>query len=348
MFSRIQSGVAVGALAVGLLAAGCGNSTGTSSKPPRQELTAGVDNLGDNKEMAATLKLAASAADLQALSKASGSPLDPTVAGLLASGDLTVEVKSDSKLSDLQGDTASNADMHLVLNVDNGQLIELYGVNNVLYLRADVRKILQLMDKEKLFGELEARVAQLPAFAQAAVQGKWVSINGDAAKGLASQLGGGATASATPNAAQQKKLIDDIKAAIDKDVTVTRVGTDSEKGDHLVITGNSRTLGTDLANALSSAVPGNPAASQLKPSDVPDKQVTADAWVKDGQLSEVSVDLVQFADAKDAASLKDKHLPLVMTFKTGGVDISAPSGATPIDLSQLLPLVGALSSSTGA
>lgn len=344
MFGRIHRGIAIGAVASALLAAGCGSNSGSSDKPPRDELTSSIDGLGNSDQLAATVKLDASPADLQALSKASGSPIAPNVAGLLAAGNLTLEIKSDGKLSALNGDNASNADMHLVLNVDNGQVVDLYGVKNVIYLRADVKKILQLMDKEKLFSELEARVATLPAWAQAGVQGKWLSLNGDAAKGLASQLGGAATA--TPNAEQQKKLIDDFKAAITKDVTVTRVSTDSDKGDHLVLTGNVRTLGTDLANALSAAVPGNPAASQLKPSQMPDKQVTVDAWVKDGKLSEVSLDLVQFADEKDAASLKGKHLPLVMTFKTSGVDITAPSGATPIDLSQLLPLVGALSSSS--
>jgi hypothetical protein len=343
MFRRIHRGIAIGAVATALVAAGCGNST--SDKPPRDQLTASIDNLGSSKTLSAKVKLDASAADLVALSKAGGSPIDPNIAGLLASGDLSFQIKSDEKLSQLQGDTASNADMHLVLNVDNGQLVELYGVNNVLYLRADVKKILQLIDKANLYDELEARVAQLPAFAKAAVEGKWISMNGDAAKGLASQLGGAGTA--TPNA-QQQKLLADLKAAVQKDVTATRVGTDGDKGDHLVLTGNMRTLGTDIANILSSAVPGNPAASQLKPGDVPDKNVTVDAWVKNDKLSEVSVDLVQFANEKDAASLKDKHLPLVMTFDTGSVDISAPSGATPIDLSQLLPLVGALSSSSSA
>ncbi len=341
MLGRMHRGVALGAVAAGLLVAGCGNQV--SGKPPQQELSASVTNLGENKQLSVTVALDGSPSDLQALSKSGGTALSPTLAGLLAAGTVSVEVKSDKKLSELNATNASGIDAHLVANVDGGRLVELTSVNNTLYLRADVRKLLQLANRPSLLSELQSRAATLPAFVKAGLEGQWVSISGDAARGLLSQLGG-----ATPNAAQQRRLLDQVKAVLDRDVTATRVGQGGAKGDHLVLTGNVRKLGTDLVDALSSAVPGNPAASQLKPADLPDKPVTVDAWVKDGQLSEVSVDLVQLASANSAAALKGRHVPLVMTFSSGDVSITAPSAATPVDLSQILPLVGALSSSSRA
>ncbi len=344
MFARTHRGVTVAAVVFGLLVAGCGSQASSSS--PHDELSASIQKLGDNKQLSATVTLDASPSDLQALSTSSGSPVDPKVAGLLAAGNVTVELKSDKNLSDLTGNSASTTAMHLAATVNGKAVLEVTNVANTLYLRADVSKIAELAGKPQALSELQSRAASLPAFAKAALAGQWVSINGDAARGLLSQLGG---SSASPNPQQQRKVLDQVTAVLQRDVTTTRVSTGGAKGDHLVLTGNLRKLGTDLANAVSSAVPASSAASsQLKPGSLPDKQVKVDAWVKDGQLSEVSVDLVQFADAKQAAALQGKHVPLVMTFRTSGVNIAAPSGATPVDLSQLLPLVGALSSSSSA
>jgi hypothetical protein len=69
-----------------------------------------------------------------------------------------------------------------------------------------------------------------------------------------------------------------------------------------------------------------------------DRTVTVDAWVKDGALTEVSVDLAQFTGASTTP------VPLTVTFVHSGGDITRPSGATPVDLTKLSSLMGALSS----
>ena len=101
-----------------------------------------------------------------------------------------------------------------------------------------------------------------------------------------------------------------------------------------------RQLANDGYQTFSSAVPeAGTALSRAKPQDVPNQQIVVDAWVKDGVLSEVSIDLGQFAKKGDAAS--GHRLPIALAFSQDGVDISKPN-ATPVDLTQLGGLMGAL------
>jgi hypothetical protein len=126
---------------------------------------------------------------------------------------------------------------------------------------------------------------------------------------------------------------------LDKNVSVTRLGSD-DKGDHLRLSGNAKTLANDAYQSFSTAVPGGAALSQAKPQNVPSRVVTVDAWVKDGVLSEISIDLSQFLDKKESAA--GQPLPITLTFTQHGGDITKPSGVTPVDLTQLGSLFGAL------
>lgn len=333
--------LAAGALIVG--AAGCGKSA--SSKPPKTELTSSIDALGDSNVLTVTFKIDATAAELQALSATSKDKLDARTAGLISSADLKMVIRGDKKLKDYKpGDATGRFD--LSADVDGGSVFELRTVDKVLYLKADVQKILTLAQKPAMFDELKARAAQLPAFVQAGVAGKWLSFSTDQAKALAGQLGAGSTA--TPNAQQSRKMLDQLKALLEKDVTVKRLSTGGDKGDHLQLTGSTRTLATDFLQAVAAAGAPSAALDRVKPTDVPDRTVTVDAYVKGGKLSEISLDLAQFATGKDAEQFKGKHLPIVMRLDNSGPAIDKPSGATQIDLTQILPLLGAFSSGASA
>jgi hypothetical protein len=121
---------------------------------------------------------------------------------------------------------------------------------------------------------------------------------------------------------------------------VTRAGSD-DRGDHLVLTGNTRELARDFLKSASTVVPGGQAVTgQVDANDVPDRDITVDAWVKDGVLSEVSLDLAQFADPGDVEP--GDTLPIAVTFEQDGDDISRPDDVTPVDLTQLGALLGAV------
>ena len=347
MLRRSSTVLAAASAGAVLTLTACGSGSGHSvPKDPKGELTASVKNLGQSESLTATLKLEIDPADLQALASSDGDKLSAADAQAISSAQLVVQAHTTNgkDIADLKpGD--KNATAVSIRGVSKGHTyLELRVVNGDLYIQGDVKGILDLAHQSKTYAEVKARAASLPAFVKALVNGEWVSLSGAAAQGLAGQFGVQAGGQSN-NDAQSKKMLDDLQALLRKDVTVTKVGTD-DRGDHLRLTGNAKTIANDAYQTFASAVPGGGAAlSQAKPQKIPSKKVTVDAWVKDGVLSEISVDLSQFADPGDPAA--GKHLPIALAFDQEGDSIEKPSGAVPIDLTQLGALMGGLSGSSG-
>ena len=318
----------------------CGEGTPDTPEDPKGELTASVENLGASDVLTTTLRLDTTAAALQSFAADDGEKLSAADAEAIASAEIVVEVQSANgdDLSQLEGgdDNAANVSFRFVSNDDT--LAELRVVNGDLYLQGDIRAILALVNQSEAYADVQKRVAAMPSFVQAFVEGEWVSINGAAAKGLAGSLSG----AQTPSDKQGQKLLEDLQGIVQRDVTVTRDGSD-ERGDHLVLTGNTKSLARDFVEAASGALPaGSAAMGQFDPDDVPDRDVTVDVWVKDGVLSEISLDLVQFA--KPGQSKAGDSLPVALSFEQEGEDIAEPENVTPVDLSQLGALLGAMGS----
>ena len=341
MRRRLIPLAAVAATATIVLTA-CGGGSGggsTVSKDPKTAFSTGLSGLSDTDALTVTLKLETTGDKLVGFAKESGDKLDPTVAQEIASAAIVLETKTSdgTHLSDIKpGKKVSSASRFLIQ--DNGRTLgEFRVMTDALYAQADVKTLLDLFQQSKAYADLTARAAQMPAFAQAFVQGKWVSLDLNAVKALASQFGG---AAASPSTQQSQKLLTDLKVVLGKDVTVTRVGSDAG-GDHLKLTTQSRQFVTDLMQALSADVPAaGLATSSFKPSSVPERSVSVDAWVKDGVLSKLSVDIVQFA--KPSEVKPGDSLPVVLLFARSGDDITKPAGATPIDTTQLFTLLGSL------
>jgi len=343
MLRRSSTLLAATSAAAALTLTGCGSGSGQSTpKDPKGELTASVSNLGQSDTLTTTVKLEIDPADLQALAKTDGDDLTATDADAIASAQLVFQAHTTNgkDLAELKpGDKNATAVSIRALSKGHTYL-ELRVLSGDLYIQGDVKGLLDLVHRSKTYNEVKARAASLPPFVKALVNGEWVSLNGAAAQGLAGQFGvkaGGQSG----NDAQSKKMLDDLQALLRKDVTVTKVGSD-DRGDHLRLTGNAHALANDAYQSFSSAVPGGGTAlSQAKPQNVPNKKVTVDAWVKDGVLSEISLDFAQFADPSDPAA--SKHLPIALTFEQDGDSIDKPTDATPIDLTQLGSLMGGLS-----
>ncbi len=329
------------AASAALLVAGCGGgASSTSSKDPKAAFSTGMSGLSDTDVLTVTLKLDTTADTLVGLAKASGSTLNTTQANDIANAQLVIESKTinGKKLSEIKPGQTNAASTRFALSDNGSTYVELRGVDDVLYIKADVKGALALFGQAKLFDEVQARANSLPAFVKALVAGNWVSLDLNLLKSLANQFGGGAAAS--PNPGQGQKLLADIKAVLQRDVTVTRVGTDSD-GDHLRLTAHTRQLGTDILQAFTSSIPAaGLAAQKLDPSKVPDRPIVVDAWVSNGALAKVSLDLTQFMTAADKQP--GAKLAVVVTFDRSGDDISKPDNSTPVDLSQLTSLLGGL------
>lgn len=322
----------VGLMVAAVVAAGCGGGSSSTPDNPKAELSASLDNLTGADALTTTIGLGVSPAALQRFAQAEGSHLSAADAQTIATAHLVVETKtSDGK--DLSGSKGSN--FSLVGSSGGRTLVELRVVGGDLYLQGDIRGVLALAHKSNVYGEVKARAATLPGFVRAFVAGRWVSLAGAAAQGLLGTFGG--TPSGTGSGVANQ-VTSDLKKVLDRDVAVRKVGTDS-RGDHLVLSGHSRKLAADLLQAIGNDVPGGSLAlSKADPSTMHDRAVSVDAWVKDGVLRQVSIDVGQFTDTTSA------HLPVTISFDQSGGDITRPSGATPVDLTQLSSLMGALNS----
>lgn len=327
--------------AAALLVAGCGGGAATTStKDPKAAFSTGLSGLADTDVLTVTLKFDTTADKLMGFAKESGDTLDATTAKEIASGEIIFESKTldGKKLSQLKAGQKSDTAQSFLFKVNGTTYAEIRSRENVLYAKADVKGLLDLFGQSKMYAELQARTASMPAFVKAAVAGQWISIDLDTVKALIKQFGGAAVPS--PNPAEVQKFMTDLEAAIQKNVDVTRVGTD-DQGDHLKLNAHTRPLLTDLLRAFGSVVPGAGAAlSKIDPSQVPDNTLVLDAWINDGALAKLSLDFVQFA--KPGEAKPGDSLPAVLSFDRSGDDISKPDGATPIDLSQLGALLGGL------
>jgi hypothetical protein len=320
-------------------AAACGNASATGS--PSHELRSALTDLGHTQTLTATLKLDATADQLRRLAKASGDQLPPRVANLASGARAAFEVKApDGKtISDLRGHGGATGKVRLALTVDGDKIVQARSLAKTLYLRADVDKIAQLAHAQDDLAKLRHQIPRGYDWAQAGLAGKWVSVDEKAVKDLA----GGAFPSPSPSASAN--LLRQLRAVLAKDVTVRRAGQTSGGFVHLVLTGNIRTIGRDLLVKIRKLTPGA-ANFPIRASNLPNKKVHLDAFVDDGTLHAVSLDLAQFGGA-NTAGMKGKSIPLRIDFAESGASIEQPASATPVNLTQLTPLFSKLMQSSG-
>ena len=331
--------------ATALVVAGCGGggSSNTSNKDPKAAFSTGLSGLGKTDVLTVTLKFDTTADNLIALSKedkSGGNVLDAATAKDIANGELVFETKTlnGKNISEHKAGAGNPVAIRFAFNDNGSTYVEIRSRDNTLFAKADVKNLLDLFQQSKAYTELQARANSLPPFVKAFVGGQWVSLDLGVLKSLAGQFGGGAAAS--PNPAMGDKIVAALKDAITRDSTVARIGTDSQ-GDHLRLTAQSRALFADLLHSLGTAIPGGELIlSKIDTNKIPDHSIVVDAWISNGSLAKLSLDVAQFVPA-DQKKPGDT-LPIVLTFDRSGDDIPAPSGATKVDLSQLGSLLGGL------
>jgi hypothetical protein len=329
----------------GVLLTGCGGGSGasaTASKDPKTALNTSFDGLTNTDALTVTLRLDTTPDKLVAMSNESGKAkdrIDAATAKKLTSASIVLETKTTdgSKLGDVKPGQTAKAATRFAFVEDGQTLAQFLARDNALYLQAKVEQLLDLFGQKQQFSMLQSRVSTMPAFAKSLLAGDWVSLDLNALKALGSQFGG---AQATPSQQQTQKLMNDLRGVLTKDVTVTRVGTD-DQGDHLKLATHTKALANDFLQTVQGDIPAaGLATGSLKPQNVPDRPVSVDAWVKDGALSKVSIDVVQFAKPGEAKA--GDSLPVVLQFERSGDDISKPSNAVPVDTTQLFTMLGQL------
>ena len=353
---------AVGAMSAALLA-GCGSSSSPSTNPgtsvsstagetPIQQIQTALTSLASGTDLTATFQLGLSGSSLESLVNTIGhSSLTSAQANEIAGGKIVIaEHTTASSLSSAV--STPNSNQTDVSFIDDGTtLVDVRSISGVVYIQLQLGKLFTLFNAPP--GELsgiQAYASNLPTFVQKLIDGDWISIQTSDLKSLEQEITGavGASAPASPNSSQQQAFLSNLEQILTNDVTVTQTGSTSS-GTTYTLSANTRTLVVDLINAVEKIEPAlsSEVNSQFKASKVPSKTITFGATVTDGKVSQISFDFAQLAPPSAHVPASD-HLPLDLNLSTAPVTVSVPSGATPVNMSDLGSLLGEIGGATGS
>ncbi|MFG2946900.1 hypothetical protein [Streptomyces adustus] len=312
-----------------------------------EQLTAGqkLDNafekLGKEKSISFELDLDTDAQSLKALDASSdpepGEEMPDDIAELFSGAKASITVQSKKPIA--ESGEKDYVGMSLKIGTKDGDLTEYRVVGDYTYIRSDVNAV------GKAMGFPAPSVKDLPPGADGlkkVLQGQWVKINTkEFEKGTA---GMGAVPGAKPapepslDAKTQRQLLEALRGTIAREVDFKTV--DGKDGaEHVTATAPFRTLITKLLGEIRPLAKNLPMGMELPTDkdlkDAPNAKVAADFTLKNGELTEVSVDLAGLAE-----NAKVKKLGLVVRMVDGQTP-TAPAGATEMGVDELLGGFGA-------
>ncbi|MEV5250728.1 hypothetical protein AB0K98_03045 [Streptomyces werraensis] len=303
-----------------------------------QKLDNAFEKLGKERSVAFELDLDTDAKSLMALDAEASEPgeeMTPEIAELLSEATISVSMHSKKPIEE-SGDKDFTA-MAMKVSGPDGALLEYRLVGDWIYARVDAAAL------GEMSGSPLPSAGELPPEAGAfkkLLEGGWIKLSmkemEKAGKNMSGAEGFGTeepSAEPSLDAKTQKKLTDALKKVIAEEVDFTTSGG-SDGTEHIKATAPFRTLVTELFGALKplqNELPGGEELPTAKDfADAPNKKVSADFTLKNGELTEVSVDL-----AKLAEKAKPKKLALVLRVSEGDKP-EAPAGATELNIEELM------------
>ncbi|QIQ00933.1 hypothetical protein [Streptomyces liangshanensis] len=297
-----------------------------------QKLDRAVDKLGAERSLGFELDLDADAKTLQALDAdaAPGEELPDQVAELLSGAKISVSVQSKKPLA--ESGEKDITGVAVKVTGTKGDLLEYRVVGDYTYFRADVDAL------SSAAGSPAPAADELPPEAGALkniLEGDWVKVaTKDLQQGALGEAGGGKPSpEPTLDAKTQNKIVKALRGVIARDVEF-KTAAEKDGTEHITATAPFRTLLTGLFDGLRPLSKELPAGAELPTDkdfkDAPNAKVTADFALKNGALTEVSVDL-----AKLAENAKVKQLAVVLRMNKGE-KATVPAAATEIKLDELM------------
>jgi hypothetical protein len=333
--------------AVGLVA-GCGTTSGSAPHAsslqaapaahqpgtPRAELGFAIAALSKRSALTTTVGLAATARELAAAASTLGHPLTPAQAKALSGLRLRVETvaPAGTTIAGLRGHRSAGS-RALDLTSHGTPYLQVVRTHGTYYLRGHVEAALLLTGHRDLWRTLLAHRASLPRFVRAFVHGRWISLPAATAQLIVTAL---RQRLSLPSEQQIHTLIAGVRAALARDVTVTRAGPTGTT-DHLLLTADAATLSRDLYAVVRRALPGLGRHLDAQHHATPTGTLTVRATVMRGVLTDLRTDLAQLDPALTT------RLPFSIRFRGSGPPITAPRHSTPVDLTGLIGLAGLFS-----
>ncbi|MFG3009618.1 hypothetical protein ACGFZB_04010 [Streptomyces cinerochromogenes] len=299
-----------------------------------KKLDRAFDKLGKKNRISFELDLDTDAASLKALDAHSdpepGEEIPDETADMLSGAKITLTVQSKKPIED-SGDK-DFVGMAMKVSSPDGDLVEYRVIGDVAYVRADMDTF------GKVTGSPVPSADDLPPEAGAfkdVLEGKWVKFSTkdmEKASGKGKEDGGAPAPAPSFDAKTQKKLTEALRKVVAREVTFKTAG--GEDGtEHVTATAPFRSLVTQLFGEIRPLAKDLPPGMELPTDkdlkDAPNKKVTADFTLKNGELTAVDVDLAKLAED---AKVKKLGLSLRMS---EGTRPTAPAGAKKLDLGEM-------------
>ena len=307
-------------LSAALLLSACSSGGGgEAAEDPKGALTSAFENLTESEGQTMVFTVRSDEASMVALSE----------------GDMTEEdagkiLESSATISATNETDPKEAEFEMVLDIA-GHLVEAKQVDQVVYIRADGRELIEEFGSAE---DIEAGLAQMPpqfAWLNSLVDGEWIALTGMEA--MQQQLG-----APSPDAELQKKLTEDLTKALEDNAEVRSEGSD-DVGDHVVATVKVRPLFESLNETIGSlgALTGIPGAQMPSASEIPDEEVEIHFWVEDDSLSQIELDMTQFESWEDAEDFPEgvNEFALRLTLEDFGGGVEAPDAVEEVDLMEI-------------
>lgn len=349
------------AVAGALIVAGCGSSSPSKPASPQQAVEQAVTDLGQESSLEARFSLAITADQVQQIGSKSGSSVTTAEAKALSEGSLFFEVQTGNgeAIDSSQLATDSKTAFDFGLQIGSDTPIEIRYVDQNLYVHAQLSTLLtdvgQSPSSAARFGATLSKLDTYVPGLGALGQGKWVEATqaslqqlGTLLKQYESSLG-----SSQPSSSQLKalspKLRKDFSTAFQANSTYQDLGTTSGRTEygltlqvHNFLAQFGPALQTDLGTLPLGVGTTYGSAISKATAKVPAGQTAVvDLFVSGGKLDEADLDLNQFAPAGKKMSFA---VPLRIALSSPP-QITAPSGATQLDLSKLPNLIQQLAGS---
>ncbi|CAM5643824.1 MULTISPECIES: hypothetical protein [Streptomyces] len=300
-----------------------------------KKLDRAFEELGKKNRLSFELDVDTDAATLKALDAKSdpapGEEIPDEAADLISGAKITVTVESKKPLAESgEKDLVGTA---VKVSTPDGDLAEYRVIGDYVYARVDMDAM------GRMSGSPVPSADDLPPEAgafKAVLEGKWVKFSTkemDKAGGGDHEAGGGPAPVPSLDAKTQQKLMKALREVVAREVRFKTAGG-GDGTEHVTATAPFRTLVTELFGELRPLTKDLPPGMELPTDkdlkDAPNAKVTADFTLKNGELSQVDVDL-----AKLAETAKVKKLGLTLRMSEG-TRPTAPAGATKLDLADLV------------
>ncbi|MEV7188056.1 hypothetical protein [Kitasatospora sp. NPDC093102] len=370
--------VTASVLATGLTA--CGTVQQLSAA---QKVSKAFDKVGDGKSAGFTLSIAATPEQVAAFANSSEHKGGKGLVGSARSGDrdmdektakaisglsVSVAISADKPLKEVEafknagknGKDGKNTDLtldksvrisYLLSDRSGTALLEYRQVDGTGYLHADAKGLVKLVGEDpSSVDELRKELPEELKPVGDVLAGKWVSID---LQSLADQAKESDGKKAAPSAAPTvdpelgSQLLNSIKDVLGRTVTYEDKGK-KDGTEHLWISAPARQLVDEMYKAvkpLSAKFPKQFGEfPDQAPSDVPDRRIGVDLYLKNGDFSSATFDLAQLADKVEPGV----NFPVKLAFNQTAPNVQAPSDAVKLTDEQLMDAVLGLAASGAA